>query len=130
MESYKEGSASRQRIEVIDAYHSGAEYTGARQKGQERIARDPRSSADEYCETDNNWLHLAFPTPKAPPNEMRLSCGAELEVSQTELYDAGIQHQAVVSGKGAASFRRVLGHARGTRRTEQQCRIELEKLGE
>jgi hypothetical protein len=43
------------------------------------------------------------------PNVMRLSCGAELEGSQTELYDTAFQHQAVPSETGAASFRRLLG---------------------
>ena len=44
------------------------------------------------------------------PNEMRLSCGAELECSQTEFYNTVFQGVYRISlGTGAASFKRVLG---------------------
>ncbi len=53
-----------------------------------------------------------MPIRKAPSNERRLSCGAELECSQTELYHSDAWTSPGLLRTGADSFKRVLGSGR------------------
>src|SRR5262245_24607290 len=80
-----------------------------------------RHSSPEFMEPDacahafkrlRNRFFAHFRKPPLPPNEMRLSCGAERDCSQTECYNTGATgvHRAPVT-TGAGSFRRWLGCA-------------------